>query len=149
MRKFHDKILDNKYNVNDIEFEYYGDKIEIDQSFQHDIHDRYDSFEYVKKIDLEQKLYDFTLKINNKLLKARFKNETLHSFIEHFYKFYNECGNDILYNDVDYVTVYCEFFKIDYRVFFNSLLPHTKINILKFLDDKYDVTNNDEFYNIF
>ena len=149
MRNFHDKIFDNDYNTNNIKFEYYGDDIVIDKEFQYERHGQYENFEYIKKIDLEQKLYEFTNKINKKLLKLRCRKETLPEFIEHFYEFYNNNQDPVLYNNIDFVTIFCEFFNIDYKSFFNSLLPNTKLDILNFLNEKYDITNKNEFYNIF
>ncbi len=148
MRKFQDKILDNKYNQGSVEFEIFND-FKIEESFRNDNYSNTEDLSQTQ-IDLQEKIYDYCTKNDyKKLLKTKLKKQDFETLQKLFYSFYKDDFDTIFFNELDLFVAFCDFFNLDTVEFFDKLLPGYKQKLVVFIDHKVDFLQQEKFYKIF
>ena len=151
-RKFFDKILDNSYADSSVDYQIFG-QMEVDGYFKSmNPQQNYDDETYSASLMIEEKFQRYVDEHNDyrSLLNLRANKQNIESFMNCFYNFYNSSYFDSQFmNDIEYLVFFCEYFKINYNLVFENLLPDFKNKILVYLDNKYNVLNNNKFYQIF
>lgn len=134
-----DKIFDNDYNTGNINFEEYSDLPRVDSFYAEDnLKDCYDVFEYSRKFNLEVlvdkyfknteygKVFSSRKKIPKQVLPQVFLT-IREQFVNNDYT-----GSEIFMCIADY-------FGVNYEIFYQNIPPIYRAELVKELDEKYDI----------
>lgn len=147
MRNFSDKILDNKYNQNDIQYEIFTD-FKIDAGFN-DLNYNKEADLSPDQLQLQEKLYNYIDTNYKNMLKLKLKKQDFNVLQEIFYNFYKTELDRIYYNEYDLFKAFCSFFGLHSDDFFYKLLPGYKEKVLNQIDNNNHILQKEKFFKIF
>jgi hypothetical protein len=136
---YHDKIFSNDYNTGNLDFEEYSNLPKVDTFYAEDnLKECYDSYEYNRKKDLEEKVDLFFIESdigkaigNKKKLSKQILPQVYVAIREKFIK------ND--YTGSEIFTTIAEYFSINYDVLYENIPSVYIEELVRELDEKYGV----------
>ena len=137
-RKPNDKIFDNNYNKGELEYEQFR-PVEIDKSYSVARMDEYNnSFDYHQSVRLQRKFHVLFRKSEWYSVFKKTKQIPKFEIMEAYSYFYKKLKN-LTTSDCDIFIVFSDYLSLNYKVFYELLPYQYKANILKELDDKYNI----------
>lgn len=147
-RKPNDKIFDNKFNSGEIEFEAFHAP-EIDHSYSAQFLDNYrnnyDVFRYEQLSEIILDLWEKSTWYNKFGKKRRIPKEYLG---EIFFCIRKDIS-DQTYTHIEIFTGIADFFNLNYKALYDMIAVSSKIELLKELDDKYNIFNKKHITKLF
>jgi len=136
---YHDKIFSNDYNTGNLDFEEYSNLPKVDTFYAEDnLKECYDSYEYNRKKDLEEKVDLFFSESdigkvigNKKKLPKQVLPQVYVAIRERFTK------ND--YTGSEIFTTIADYFAINYEVLYENIPSVYREELVRELDEKYGV----------
>ena len=136
---FHDKIFSNDYNTGNLDFEEYSNLPKVDSFYAEDnLKECYDSYEYNRKKNLEEKVDHFfnesefgKLLGNKKKLPKQVLPQVFISIRERF--------NNKDYTGSEIFTTIADYFGINYEALYENIPSIYREELVKELDEKYGV----------
>lgn len=147
-RNKNDKVFDNSYNQGTIDFQVYEPAQILSQFEMQQLSPYYEAFDYYRiesLIDIIHAIWNNTERINVfgeiKKIKKQHLSEIYTYFLTHF--------PDSTYTNCEIFITIADFFGISYKTLYEMILPVYKINILKEIDDKYNILNKNLTVSLF
>ena len=134
--KSRDKIFENDYNTGNLDFEEYN-LPKVDAFYaESNLSDTYDSYEYAKKLQLEELVDEYfketehgKVLVNKKKLPKQVLAQVFVSIREQF------TDNDFTGSEI--FTTIADYFGMNYEILYNNIPAIYKEEIVKELDEKY------------
>lgn len=136
---YRDKIFSNDYNTGNLDFEEYSNLPKVDSFYAEDnLKECYDSYEYNRKKDLEEKVDKFFVESevgkmlgNKKKLPKQVLPQVYVTIREKF------TTND--YTGSEIFTTIADYFAINYEVLYENIPSIYREELVRELDEKYGV----------
>jgi len=136
---YQDKIFSNDYNTGNLDFEEYSNLPKVDTFYAEDnLEECYDSYEYNRKKNLEEKVDEFFIKSeigkiigSKKKLPKQVLPQVYISIREKF------TGKD--YTGSEIFTTIADYFSMNYEVLYENIPSVYKEELVRELDEKYGV----------
>lgn len=139
-----DKIFNNKYNLGDVEFEYFGEiKIDNPDSYVGDLFEEYLSSTFQER--LYEIFHESPFYENFSKNKRVSKNEVMLIY----YYFEEKLNSDNQLTPIEKFIGIAEFMNIPYEMLYQEMPPTYKEYVLKELDKKYDIFSKRKIKRLF
>ena len=146
-----DKILNNSYNSGELNFEFFDNDIKIDPK----VEDKYKEYSSENIIELRtfellnERIYEIFQDSPYLKKYSQPKKVDKKDMYEMFYYFKEHLEKENTYTTMEIFIVLAEFFQINYKYLYNEISVSDKEDILKELNEKYNIENKMETKKLF
>lgn len=150
-KKREDKIINNSYNTGELDFEILSQEIKIHPRVEH----KYDEFSSENIIELRtynslrDEIYNMFQKSPYYEKYKELKKVDKKDMRELYYYFKSKLAKENKYTTMEMFISIAEFFQINYKYLYNEIGVLDKENILKELNEKYNLNNRIESKKLF